>query len=944
MDELPKPPKTISQKALVTIFKDIKQIATHDVRFCFLVGAGASKSSEIPTGWDLSKDWYNDLKDDLDSGLIQSWESEVGTALNIENVGHFYPFLYEKRYEAAPQIGHEAFKKLMEGKEPSIGYVILSQILAYEKHNFVITTNFDYLIEDAVRMHTATKPFTAGHETLAEFISSQTERPTIIKVHRDLFLNPFNDKNSISNLKTEWKNALTPILKNFNLLVIGYGGNDGSLMDYLAEINVAGRKPIYWCKRKEDTLNTKVEKLLGPRDFIVEVQGFDELMYALYGALDFDIFKELDDQDNHPLIKTAKKRIQSLKEKLKGLVPDGTPKAAISEDVKNILEGASKYLADAYLEKDPAKRTLLYEEGIRHYPDDAPLAAGYASYLGSNEKYDEANDYYLKATQLNPDYDTAFNNWGTDLSKKAVTKKGKEKEALYLMAFEKYERAIQITPNHIFALYNWGTDLGELANTKKGSEADALYKSAFEKYEKVLQIDPNHEATFHNWGTNLGNWAKIKTGNERESLFAQAFEKYEKTIQINPENSTAYNNWGNNLGNLARTKTDTEADILFEQACKKYEAAIRLNPGYNTAFNNWGYDLGKWAERKNGPEMETLYSASFEKYERATEINPDDSLVFFNWGFDLGELALKKKGVEADNLYKSALDKYKKATELNTLYDIAFNNWGNCMGNWAKTKTGHERETLLRQSLEKFEKATQINPDNDAAYNNWGNGLGNLAKMKTTPEAEALFEQAFKKYEKAIQINPEDSTTLNNWASDLANLAWLKKGAETEKLFIQSFEKYEKSLQINPYYSTALCNWATDLGNLAFTKTGPEAERLYIQAFEKFEKITEMNPGFEPAFFNWGAALSNFGRTKTEPEATTVYMQALEKLEKTDMSEQNYIRACLYALIKDKKNALKYLKIGLKNGETQANAVTNDPDWGHYANDKDFQKILKQYS
>ena len=180
------PPKDISQKRLIKIFKDVKRLESVETRFCFLLGAGASKSSGIPTGWELATRWYKDLQEVLEEDELKAWEENID--FEEERVGEFYTHLYQKRYESSPQIGYEEFKTLMEDKEPGIGYVILAQVLANERHNFVITTNFDYLVEDAVRMYTPTKPFSAGHETLAGFISSKAERPTIIKVHRDLFL------------------------------------------------------------------------------------------------------------------------------------------------------------------------------------------------------------------------------------------------------------------------------------------------------------------------------------------------------------------------------------------------------------------------------------------------------------------------------------------------------------------------------------------------------------------------------------------------------------------------------------------------------------------------------------------------------------------------------------------------------------------------------------
>ena len=386
-------PTKITQKRLVKIFKDIKRLNTDEIRFCFLIGAGASKSSGIKTGWELSEEWYEDLKKDLDENELTKWENNIGFDKN--KIGEFYPQLYHKRYEASPQIGYEEFKKLMENIEPGIGYVILSQILANEKHNFVITTNFDYLIEDSVRMYTATKPFVAGHEMLAEFISLQTDRPTIIKVHRDLFLHPFNDATETEKLKEEWKKALIPILKNFYLLVIAYGGNDGSLMGYLSSIKAEDRKPIYWCIREKKEINDKIGNLLTEKDFIVEIKGFDELMISLNDVLGYKIFEDLDKPEKHPFVLSAKKRITDLNEKRKDLLDRlSKGKKAIDKETKELFTGSLKYILEAYQEKDVNRKDKIYQEGLEKYPNDADFIGNYANFLYDIRKdYDKAEEY-----------------------------------------------------------------------------------------------------------------------------------------------------------------------------------------------------------------------------------------------------------------------------------------------------------------------------------------------------------------------------------------------------------------------------------------------------------------------------------------------------------------------------------------------------------------------
>jgi Tfp pilus assembly protein PilF len=502
--ETQKGPKIITQERLVRMFKDIKRLNSEDTRFCFLIGAGASKSSGIKTGWELAAGWYKALQEDLGEEDLAAWKD--GIRFNEEKIGEFYPHLYQKRYEANDQLGYDEFKKLMEKIDPGLGYVILSQILTHEKHNFVITTNFDYLVEDAVRMFTSQKPFIAGHETLAEFISSNTERPTIIKVHRDLFLHPFNDEEDTSCLKKEWEKALAPILNRFHLLVIGYGGNDGSLMQYLQKIPVENRKSIYWCVLKEQPeLNTKIEDLLTNKDFIVHIDGFDELMYAFNTALGYDIFSKLDKPETHPFVEAAKGRLAELDNKLKGLLASiQQTNKPISDATIELFTGANKYLYDAYIEKDVDRKEKIYQEGIAKYPDNSNLLGNYALFLHKIRKYDHAEAYYKKAIDANPKQATNLGNYAIFLYN---IRKEYESTEMY------YKKAIEADPKH-------ATNLGSYALFLHKIRKD--YDSAEEYYKKAIEADPKH-------ANNLGNYAHFlildkKDFETAEKYIDQAFE------------------------------------------------------------------------------------------------------------------------------------------------------------------------------------------------------------------------------------------------------------------------------------------------------------------------------------------------------------------------------------------------------------------------------------
>ena len=604
-----KEPQRITQRQLVRMFEDIKRLGnSDDSRFCFLIGAGASKSSGIDTGWELSVRWYNELKEVLDDDVLSSWKKEVEFA--EKRIGEFYPRLYRKRYETSQQIGYDEFKKMMENKEPGLGYVILSQILAYEKHNFVITTNFDYLIEDSIKTFTDTKPFVAGHEILAEFITSNSDRPTIIKVHRDLFLHPFNDEKEINSLKTEWANALKPILSRFNLLVIGYGGNDGSLMDYLKNIDSANRKAIYWCIRKGEEPNNKVKKLLTEKDFIVTIDGFDELMYQLYKTLSYKIFDGLDEPNEHSFVKNAKNRISGLSEKIKKLLEDSQKNKELNSIPKEMFKGAFEFLHDAYSENDENKKEEILKKGMELYPNDADLLGAYAMFLVDNRKdYDKAEVYFKKSLEVGPNQAIHLGNYAFFLD---------EIRKNYDEAEEYYRKSLEIEPNHPNNLSNYAQFLAFFRKNfdkaeeyyKKSLKANPYYAinlrdyaqflksfrknydKAEEYYKKSLNIDPNNAVTLAFYALFLGSIRKN---------YDKAEEYFKKSLDVDQNDA-------NNLGNYAHFIILSRKD--FSEAEKYIDKAQCLVNAYSFDIlaELWFYRFAHYSKwyKQGEKELEKL--------------------------------------------------------------------------------------------------------------------------------------------------------------------------------------------------------------------------------------------------------------------------------------------------------------------------------------------------
>ena len=166
----------LTLKGFVDEVKDVSE-GPHSRRFCFVLGAGASKTSGIKSGQDLVNIWDKELFERNPEEHIK-WKQDNG--INENNKYSFYSEFYEQRFRREPVDGYNYLEKLMEHATPRIGYVMLSYLLAETRHNVVITTNFDHLTEDAVSYYTQTIPLIIGHESLAHYVSKRINRPTII--------------------------------------------------------------------------------------------------------------------------------------------------------------------------------------------------------------------------------------------------------------------------------------------------------------------------------------------------------------------------------------------------------------------------------------------------------------------------------------------------------------------------------------------------------------------------------------------------------------------------------------------------------------------------------------------------------------------------------------------------------------------------------------------
>jgi tetratricopeptide (TPR) repeat protein len=391
--------KGIEQAQLLMAVKDANEQGS-SVRYGFILGAGASVASNIPSGNKLATKWYKEIKDSIGDNALKEWTDTID-GFDSQNIATSYTKIFKKRFEVDYHLGYQELQRYMDRATPSIGYSFLAQVLDKTANKFVITTNFDTMTEDALFQLGNAKPLVLGHEVLSKFINAVSPtRPTIIKIHRDFLFDPYYTDENIKELDAQWQESLKPVLTDNAIIVLGYGGNDESLMNYLKKIE--NRKPLYWCYREEHELSDSIKKLLTEKDFLIKITSFDKFMLLMSDALGFEAVVNQEDIEKSTIVENARKNAKEYAKQLEDLAKEElnpTEQTAI----KKLLPSWWDYELAVRNEKDNNEKDAIYKEGLEAHPQSSKLMNNYANFLNEIRKeYDKAEAYYLKALEIEP--------------------------------------------------------------------------------------------------------------------------------------------------------------------------------------------------------------------------------------------------------------------------------------------------------------------------------------------------------------------------------------------------------------------------------------------------------------------------------------------------------------------------------------------------------------
>lgn len=664
-----------------TMISTMQESNRNNERFCFILGSGASVESGIPTGTELEKRWMEflmgkasddgvppknpnevrkyakklkeakEIKNDF-SEIEKNWE-EVQNGERSSLSSEYYFDLCALRFYPIYRNSYRYFERLMEAKEPSLGYRILAELLT-QKNNLVVTTNFDSLTEDALFLYTDKKPLVINHELLANYISDPAiTRPIIAKIHRGLLFTPLNSINDTGRLKKEWGKVLSIVFKTYTPIVIGYGGGDHSLMEFLQSERTELNQGIYWCYLSKYGLpNEKIQKLVEKKNgYLVSIEGFDAFMTAIGSQMCPNVI--VPTATNEILNNRYQSRIDTYTKKWNEL-------RSQSQQIKNMQE--SELDAEKQREQSQSLTYLDYlNRGLRFI---------------KNKQFDQAADCFSMSIDLRQDFYPVYNNRGN-----AYDELGQHEKAI-----SDYNRAIELNPNYSDAYGNRGVAYNHLEqydnaiidfnkaielnpnisqnyNNRGGTYCRlGQYENAISDFNKALELNPTDAEVYYNLGLIykcLGQWKK-------------AIMNFKVALEINSSLWQAYCNRGNVYSNLGQ----------YDNAISDYSKAIELNPTDPIVYNNHGNAYSSFGQ----------YDNAIANYNKALELDPNYSEAYYNRGnayYDMHQ-------------YNNAIIDYSKAIDLNPNHSKAYNNRGlaySCLGKHDETIADYNKALELDSKL-----------------------------------------------------------------------------------------------------------------------------------------------------------------------------------------------------------------------------------------------------
>ena len=254
--------------------------------YCLLLGSGVSRPSEIPTGWEITLDLVSrvaalqGVKDEPD--WAKWYKATFGKEPTYsELLDQLASTPDERRSVLHSYIEPNADDIAAGRKIPTRAHQAIARLVAAGHVRVIITTNFDRLIENALRENGVEPTVIASDDALQGAVPLIHSRCYVVKIHGDYLDTRIRNTDTELGAYTPGLNTLLDrIIDEHGLIVCGWSGDWDPALRAAITRAPNRRYPMFWAARRQ--MSPVAETLVGHRaGRVIAVEGADAFFERL---------------------------------------------------------------------------------------------------------------------------------------------------------------------------------------------------------------------------------------------------------------------------------------------------------------------------------------------------------------------------------------------------------------------------------------------------------------------------------------------------------------------------------------------------------------------------------------------------------------------------------------------------------------------------------------
>lgn len=242
-------------------------------KYVFFIGAGVSKDAGVPSGWDI-------LIQTLQKIIVQEDESKRN--ISKEDIEKFYRDRFEEKFGYSDIIGQlfpsneeqrDYLKSFFKGIVPGEAHRLIAELVKGKLIKYIITTNFDTLIEtalDDVGLKGQYTVIDSQDDVLTSKPWNKEDICRIYKIHGTIEKGTIrNTKKDLARLPKELTKDCLDVIERHGVIILGYAAND----EDKAICNIFNRRKfkgytMYWTSF-DNFLSVAATRMLNKQDGVM---------------------------------------------------------------------------------------------------------------------------------------------------------------------------------------------------------------------------------------------------------------------------------------------------------------------------------------------------------------------------------------------------------------------------------------------------------------------------------------------------------------------------------------------------------------------------------------------------------------------------------------------------------------------------------------------------